>query len=149
MRARSKSVMVTLRRQAPASSRSSSSIWISHWYAFLVLFVDHPKGDIESCMDIRDASDVEEGHLETVGFVSVVDRDDIWESLPHFLTKGVGPNESNNTTLKLANAVLDPGVGEVLEEGLCRGIATKGLSLRFSHLVLDISSCPNLESWQS
>ena len=96
----------------------------------LVLFVDHPKGDIESCMDIRDASDVEEGHLETVGFVSVVDRDDIRESLPHLLTKGVGPNKSNDTTLKLANAVFDPSVGKVLEEGLCRGIATKGLSLR-------------------
>ena len=48
--------------------------------------------------------------------------------------------------MKLASAVLDPGVGEVLEEGLGRGIATEGLSLRFAHLVLDISSCPDLEA---
>ena len=54
----------------------------------LILLVDYPKGDIESRMDIRDAGDVEEGHIETVGFVGVVDRDDIWESLPHLLQKG-------------------------------------------------------------
>jgi hypothetical protein len=113
---------------------------------FALLWVASGKADIESRMDIRDAGDVEEGHMETVGFVGVVERDDIWESLPHLLTKGVGPNEGNNTTLKLADAVLDPGVGEVLEEGLGRGISTEGLGLRFVHLVLDISSCPDLES---
>jgi hypothetical protein len=112
----------------------------------LILLVDYPKGDIKIGMDIRDASDVEEGHMETVGFVGVVDRDDIWESLPHLLTKGVGPNEGNNTTLKLAIAVLGPGVGKVLEEDLGRGIATEGLGLRFVHLVLDISPCPDLEA---
>jgi hypothetical protein len=84
--------------------------------------------------------------METIGFIGVVDRHDIRESLLHLLTKGVGPNEGNNMTLKLANAVLDAGVGEVLEEGLGRGIATEGFSFRFAHLVLDISSCPDLEA---
>ena len=111
----------------------------------LILLVNYPKGNIKSRIDIRDASNVKEGHLEAVGFISVIDRDNIRESLPHLLTKGVHPNESNNITLKLANTVLDPSIGEVLKEGLYRGIAIKGLSLRFTYLVLDISSYPNLE----
>jgi hypothetical protein len=58
------------------------------------LVINKTKGSIEYCAKTGLPGYLEEGELEAVGIVCVVEADYLWESLPHLDTVGECPDKA-------------------------------------------------------
>ena len=90
------------------------------------------QGETNRCynIDIRHHNGLEEGHLEAVGIVGVIDMEHPSEPLPRFLAPGVGPEETCHLVgvrCTVSNRVLDAFVFETLDKGLGWRVTTNSL----------------------